>query len=139
MTEFVGGCLCGQVRYTASGEILRVLNCHCSDCRKATGSAFATNIAMRRRDVVVTQGQTRQFNHVSDAGNNKAKEFCGTCGTQLFSSTVGAEVMTIKVGSVDDASFVDPSADIFTDGALAFVLRKTDLPRFPRMPEGGKS
>ncbi len=139
MAYFVGGCLCGEVRYVASGEVLLILNCHCNDCKKATGSAFATNVAMRRSNVTVTQGQVRQFNHASDAGNPKTKEFCGTGGAQLFSSTVGAETVTIKAGSIDDARFIEPMADIFVDSALPFALRKSGLPQVPRMPERSNS
>ena len=69
MVDFSGGCFCGAVRYTASGDPVRMVNCHCDTCRKITGSAFATNIFMNADDVTVTQGETTVFEHGADSRN----------------------------------------------------------------------
>ena len=129
MIKFSGGCLCGEVRYEVSGEVLRTLNCHCDDCRKNTGAAFVTNIFINRADLTISQGKVRVFEHVSDAGNPKIKEFCPNCGSQLFGATRGRDTITVKAGSIDDADFVQPEANVFTSKALSFIHLSDDLKR----------
>jgi len=57
MTEFSGGCLCGAIRYEFRGDLLRTLNCHCDDCRRATGSSFGTYVFVEESDLNVLQGE----------------------------------------------------------------------------------
>ena len=134
MVQFSGGCMCGAIRYAVSGEIVRMVNCHCDDCRKNTGAAFATNLFFDEKDVKVTAGETRSFEHTSDAGNRKIKEFCPTCGSQLFSSTIGRPLKSIKVGSIDDASFVKPTANLYCKRALPFSHIAEETKNFDEMP-----
>ena len=111
MTEFAGGCLCGAVRYAVSGEPVRIAQCHCDDCRRATGSTFATNVFVRKEDLTILQGTTKSYSHAADSGNTMTKEFCPECGSQLFGwSSGGAGVRSVKVGSIDDAGFVQPQS-----------------------------
>ena len=86
MAGFTGGCLCGAVRYEVRGEPARAANCHCDDCRRATGASFATNIFFREEDVVILKGTTKRFSHKADSGNTMIKEFCPDCGSQLIFS-----------------------------------------------------
>ncbi len=134
MVQVSGGCLCGAIRYEISGEPRRMVNCHCDDCRKNTGAAFATNIMFDEGDVRVTQGETRKFEHVSDAGNTKTKEFCPNCGSQLFSTTAGRPAIVVKVGSMDDAGFVQPTANFYCARALAYADLSGDVTNFDEMP-----
>jgi len=134
MTKFSGGCLCGAIRYEVSGDIVRMVNCHCDDCRRNTGASFATNIFFNSEDVQVTKGEPRSFEHVSDAGNRKIKEFCPTCGSQLFSSTIGRPLTSVKVGSIEDANFVKPTANLYCKRALSYSHLSDDLKNFQEMP-----
>ena len=135
MTEFAGGCLCGAVRYSVSGEPVRIAQCHCDDCRRVTGSSFATNVFVREEDLTVLQGTTRSFRHTADSGNTMTKEFCPECGSQLFGSSSGrAGVQAIKVGSIDDASFVKPQVEVFMSRALPFTRHSETTAKFERMP-----
>jgi hypothetical protein len=134
MIKFSGGCMCGAVRYEVSGDLVRMVNCHCDDCRKNTGASFATNVFFNTENVQVTEGKTRSFEHISDAGNRKIKEFCPTCGSQLFSSTIGRPLTSVKVGSIDDASFVKPTANLYCKRALSYSHLSDDLKNFEQMP-----
>jgi hypothetical protein len=134
MVQVSGGCMCGAVRYEISGEPRRMVNCHCDDCRKNTGAAFATNILFDEGDVRVIQGEMCAFEHQSDAGNTKIKQFCPTCGSQLFSTTVGRPAVAVKVGSMDDAGFVQPTANFYCERALSYVDLSGDVTNFDEMP-----
>ena len=133
MVEFSGGCLCGAIRYEVKADPIRVANCHCDACRKATGSSFATNVFFNDDDIVVTQGAPKSYRHDSDSGATMTKEFCGDCGTQLFGSgSRSPGTKNIKVGSIDDASFVRPTIDVFVSKALPFTRLSDDTEHHAR-------
>jgi len=86
-----GGCRCGAVRYEVRGEPVKVGLCHCSDCRKETGSDYLHYADWWRKDFSVT-GEYRTY---------EGRSFCPNCGTRLFHlDDEGAEIC---VGSLDDA------------------------------------
>src|SRR5206468_12289623 len=73
-----GGCLCGAIRYEGIGEPYNVTHCHCEDCRKSAGAAFATWASFRRDNFQFTKGEPRE---VVWAG--RVRSFCATCGSAL--------------------------------------------------------
>ena len=93
MTEIVrhGGCRCGAVRYEVRGEPQKVGLCHCTDCRKETGSDFLHYADWPRSAITVT-GDYRTYS---------GRSFCGLCGTRLFH--LGDDHAEICVGSLDEA------------------------------------
>ncbi len=135
MAQFTGGCLCGAVRYEIIGDPVRVAHCHCVDCRRATGSSFATNAFFKEDDLVVLQGTTKAYSHTADSGNTMTKEFCPECGSQLFGSGSGNQgIRTVKVGTIDDASAIQPQIEVFVSRALPF----TRHPEFTEKFEKGR-
>jgi len=132
MAGFTGGCLCGAVRYEVTGDPIRAQICHCNDCRRVTGAEFATNVFVNTADLKITKGKTQEFRHTAASGNERVKEFCETCGSQLFSwGPKRPEVRSIKVGSIDDASFVKPWAHVWVSRALPCTSLEDGLPQFP--------
>lgn len=91
MTKRQGGCLCGQARYEVAGEPLRVGICHCLDCRKESGSAFAC-FAIYPAEALTYEGEIRTY---------QGRSFCPLCGGRLF--TVTTEEAEIRFGSLDEA------------------------------------
>jgi len=135
MTKIEGGCLCGSIRFEINGDPFRIANCHCDDCRKATGSAFATNLFFKEDQIKVLQGATTIFQHSADSNNNMIKEFCGKCGSQLFGSgALRPGVKNVKVGSIDDGSFVKPDVNLYTARALNCTFIDQNIENFPEMP-----
>ena len=135
MAGFTGGCLCGQVRYEVTSEPLRTVNCHCDDCRRVTGSAFVTNVFVNGDDLKIVQGTGSQFEHTANSGKARMKEFCGNCGSQLFSyGPSRPDMKAVKVGSIDDASFVKPTANLFTSRALNCTHIDAALTNYDEMP-----
>ena len=135
MTGFSGGCLCGAIRYEVKGDPVRVAHCHCDDCRKATGSSFATNVFVREDDLVVTQGTPRSYSHPADSGNTMTKEFCADCGSQLFGSGSGSTgVKHVKVGTIDDvsAAAIQPQIEVFTSKKMPFIRLNDETEHFEK-------
>ena len=122
MTGYTGSCLCEAVKYRVEGEPLRTAQCHCDDCRRATGSTFATNVFFNLESLTVIQGSTKSFEHTADSGNTMTKEFCSICGTQLFGYSSGRPgIKSIKIGTIDDIGNIRPEVEVFTSKALPFT------------------
>ena len=135
MTKITGGCLCGAIRYEIDGEPFRIANCHCDDCRKATGSAYATNLFFKEQQIKILQGTPKKFEHLADSHNTMIKEFCSDCGSQVFGSGANRPgVKNIKVGSIDDARFVKPQVNLYTAHALSCSYIDDEIDNFQGMP-----
>jgi len=133
MAGFTGGCLCGAIRYEVKGDALRIANCHCDDCRRATGASFATNVFVNEADLTVLQGTPKSFAHQGGSGATMTKLFCGNCGAQLFGKGSGSPgVMHVKVGSIDDAGFVRPAIDVFVSKKLPFTRLSDETEHFEK-------
>ena len=131
MAGVTGGCLCGAIRYEVTGDPVRAAHCHCDDCRRATGASFATNVFFKEEDVKILQGTPSRYEHTADSGNTMTKEFCGNCGSQLFGIGSGsAGVKHVKVGTLDDASFVKPQIEVYTGKALPFTKLSDETEHF---------
>lgn len=106
-----GGCLCGKVKYSVKGEPIRVGLCHCTDCRKESGSSFVT-FGMWPRDAFESSGEVRYF---------QGRGFCPECGGRLFNSSNGNEV-EIRIGSLDTApNGVEPSYEVWVKRREAWL------------------
>ena len=135
MPEFTGGCLCGAIRYEVSGAPVNMWNCHCDDCRKSSGASYATNVFVKLADLKVTRGETARFQHTADSGNIMTKEYCSACGSQLFNGNSGRPaIKVVRAGTIDDARFVEPRANIYASRALPSALTGSELPAFDEMP-----
>ena len=80
--RLVGNCECGAVRYRVADQFLYAMNCHCSNCRAATGSAFKAFAGIEREKLEITDGKDRIL-VVGDHDLNHTR--CGVCGSLLFS------------------------------------------------------
>ena len=135
MPGFKGGCLCGAITYEVVSDPINMWNCHCDDCRKATGASFATNVFVRSEDLTVTKGTPSSYQHTADSGNTMIKEFCPGCGSQIFNrNSARPEIRVVRVGSIEDASFVRPWANLYSSRALPFTRFVDDVENFEKMP-----
>lgn len=122
VTTKSGGCLCGAVRYEMDGEPAMQVVCHCTHCQKQSGSAFSTIIGLPQGAVTVTQGEPTSFHDSGESGKAVERQFCGTCGSPLFSKVeVAPGLVFIKTGSLDDTAFFQPSAHIWTKSKQCWV------------------
>jgi hypothetical protein len=135
-TVLSGGCACGAVRYACAADPLFALNCHCRDCQRETGSAFAPILAVPRSAFAVTQGSPRYFDVRADSGYTTRRAFCAECGSPLFGEPGSrTDMVTIRAGSLDDPSIFRPTQNIFTASAQPWDYMDASLPSVPRLPE----
>jgi hypothetical protein len=129
-----GGCLCGKVRYSADAEPAFVGVCHCKNCQKGTGTAFSLVVGLPKPALSV-QGATKTFTGRGDSGKETYRRFCPECGTGLIDEAeLLPEITMVLAGTLDDASWVKPAVEIYTDSAQPWVQLGGERQRFPKMP-----
>ncbi len=128
---FTGGCMCGAVRYECSTEPLAMGNCHCRDCQRATGTAFAAALLVPRDGITIT-GEVKYYDVMADSGQTISRGFCPNCGSRLFGLRANANFLSIMAGSLDDPSEFRPAVDLYTASAQPWDYLNPDLPKFPQ-------
>jgi hypothetical protein len=120
--RYVGGCLCGALRYEAEAEPLFAGHCYCADCRKASGSGFIPYMGFAR-GAVRFSGQSVSYRSKAASGGDAVRNFCPVCGGLVFGGEAGVSaIFTIYAGSLDQASLFRPSAAIFTRDCPAWAV-----------------
>ena len=121
-----GKCECGVTRYGVADEFQYAINCHCSNCRASTGSAFKAFAGIERDKLEVTEGGdsllvwgTRDANHTR----------CGTCGSLLYSVVRDGEYVHVALGSLVDEPSLRPTEHIFVGSKAPWFEITDDLPR----------
>ncbi len=100
LQQYVGSCLCGAVTYQIDGPIGDIIQCHCQKCRKANGTAYATNAPIAKADFKLTSGQDVVKKYASSAGTERC--FCGNCGSPLISIKAETpEFYRLRIGTLD--------------------------------------
>ena len=121
MPSITGGCLCGQIRYRAEAEPKFVSVCHCRDCQRFTGSAFAVVVALPKDAVTIT-GTLKGFAKPGDSGKPIERRFCPDCGTSVLDEAEALPgIVMIAAGTLDDASWVKPRSEIYCASAQPWL------------------
>lgn len=134
MTQIVlrGSCLCGAVKYAVTGEPKRFYHCHCSRCRKATGSGHATNLFLEPGTLAWLSGEDHIRAFKVPEAQRFANHFCTTCGSRL--PRQNADFVMIPCGSLDDESPIKPQARIFSGSSTSWSCTGDGLPAFAEYP-----
>ena len=135
--DFQGGCYCGQIRYSGSGDPIFKGQCHCRECQYGSGGAPNMVMGVAGDGFAYTSGEPRQFTR-GDIDNPVTREFCPNCGTQLVSRSPSLPgVALIKVGTLDDpAAFGKPDMAIFMCDQQPFHVVPEGTATFDRTPGG---
>jgi len=124
-----GGCLCGAIRFEISAPIQHIVYCHCSQCRKAQGSAFATNGIVDASGFRLLSGADNLTGFESSPG--QTKYFCKTCGSPILSRTVSKpDQVRVRLGTIDADIVERPEAHIFATSKANWETISGDLPQF---------
>jgi hypothetical protein len=121
-----GRCECGAVRYLVPDEFKYAANCHCSNCRASTGSAFKPFGGIERSNLEVTEGGDKLLIWGDDDGNHTR---CGVCGSLLYSVVRDGEWVHVALGSLTDAPSIRPSEHIFVGSKAPWFEITDDLPQ----------
>lgn len=134
MTKLTGKCLCGKITFIADTDIKMMANCHCSDCRAATGAAYGTLVFVAA-DSLKVSGTPKVFRHKSDSGSDMEKHFCPDCGSQLFGKNSNrAGMVSLRAGVLDQTDLIKPTVNVYLSSKIASTPVDPALKGFEKMP-----
>ncbi|AZQ10430.1 GFA family protein [Shewanella khirikhana] len=132
---YKGSCLCGSVSFLLKGRISDIIHCHCSLCRKASGSAYATNGFIDAADFEVTDTEASLTFYESAAG--KRKYFCKCCGAPIYSeNTAKPGRYRLRLGALDSDINERPMSHNFVTSKASWEDLDAGLPRYERYEPG---
>jgi len=116
VSTHTAACRCSQLKATVTGEPVRVSVCHCLDCKKRSGSAFAAQARWPEEQVQI-EGKSKTWTHVADSGNRITHNFCPECGSTVHFRIEGKfdGLVAIPVGAFDDPYFLSPKFSVWED------------------------
>jgi hypothetical protein len=126
-----GGCLCGSIRYEATGRPYNITHCHCLDCRRSSGAPFVTWASFSRRSFRFTSGQQRELRWAG-----RLRSFCPDCGTPLtFLAGPDADEVDVTVCSFDQPTTVAPADHTWVEDQLPWIHLADNLPIYRQKRE----
>lgn len=133
MSDLSGACLCGAIRYRVTSGVRRVVNCHCSLCRRMNGSAFSSYAVVPHKALELRDEQSLARYAVTERAT---KHYCITCGTPIFNLNrkyLGA--CMLYLGSIEGGDVYFPSLNVYCESMLSWVQEVGALEGFPAGPE----
>ena len=128
-TAITGSCFCKAVRYQIKSAIPMAVNCHCNNCKKISGGAFASLAVVKEKHLEITSGKESLATY--QLSENLKKHFCSRCGTPIFNrnSRYPGRCM-MALGSLDNPAVVTPSVNVHCENRLAWVCLDETLQNF---------
>jgi hypothetical protein len=122
MITRTASCRCGQLRAAVTGDPVRVSVCHCLNCKKRSGSAFAVQARWPSAQVQI-EGESKSHVMVADSGNSATFHFCPECGSDAFYVNNGKfdDLVAIPLGAFDDPSFAGPGFSVWEERKYDWV------------------
>jgi hypothetical protein len=128
-----GSCLCNGVQYEIKGELGDIMQCHCQKCRKANGSAFATNAAIPTTAFTLLKGTDLLAEYESTPGVFRV--FCKQCASPLYSRRPHMpELLRLRIGTLDTKISGRPSSHIFVGSKAEWHEICDDIPQYEERP-----
>jgi hypothetical protein len=122
-----GRCACGAVRYQVHDAFLYAANCHCSDCRRTTGSAFKPFAGIEREKLALVQGDSDVMKIGDEHGHDVR---CAKCGSLLYSVVREGEFVHVAMGTLLDDPTIRPTHHIFAGSKAPWYTITDDLPQY---------
>ncbi len=136
MTQIIlkGSCLCGAMKYEATGEPQRFFHCHCSRCRKATGAGHASNLFLQPATLKWRAGEDQFRSFKVPEAKRFTNAFCATCGSRMPRQVKDTDAVIIPAGSLDDEAPLQPQARIFYESRASWSCDARELPVHSEYP-----
>jgi hypothetical protein len=124
-----GGCLCGKVRYEVVGDLMPVVNCHCSKCRRFHGHVGAYAATRREQLVLTADDALTWYRSIQDETPEVYRGFCSVCGSSLFWDPRSAPTISIAAGSIDPPTRLETERHVWLSQKSDYYTLTDGLPR----------
>jgi hypothetical protein len=125
--RLAGKCFCGAVHYAVPDEFLYAMNCHCSNCRRTTGSAFKPFAGIERGKLGITKGLDDRMIFGDENANDT---HCKRCGSLLYSVVRDGAFVHVALGTLVDDPTIRPTKHIFVGSKAPWFTITDDLPQY---------
>jgi hypothetical protein len=131
-----GSCHCGYVTFEAEADPETTTICNCTDCQKMSGAPLRAIITTRPGTFVLLSGKPTEYRKTSDSGVVRPQAFCPTCGTAIYSTTVGDDpkAYNVRLGALRQRYELVPRRQIFARSQQAWVNDLDAIPKFETLP-----
>jgi hypothetical protein len=135
-TDRAGGCQCGAVRFSSTGEARGLYVCHCLECRRQSASAFGMSLVVPREGFRLTRGQPQMWSRSADSGRRLQCFFCPDCGARVWHEPEEfRDIVVIKAGALDEPIDAARAIHIWTARKLPGIVIPEGAPEFPGEPD----
>ena len=126
-----GSCLCGAQQFVVTGEPVRFYHCHCSSCRKSTGTGHATNVFFDNAHLTFTGDSAEVKTFKLPEAQRFARTFCTRCGEPLPRMMPDGRQAFVPARTLDDEPNIKPQARIFQGSKASWSCTGDQVPCFP--------
>ncbi len=123
MKKITGACGCGEVSFTAEGDISGVISCHCKLCQRLHGN-YNPMVVVEKSDFILKSGDSLEW---FDSSSEARRGFCRLCGSALFKEQKTGSKILISVGCIDDTTGWTNIKNVFTEEAGEYYLLPPEL------------
>jgi hypothetical protein len=128
-----GSCRCGAIRLTINAKPRMMVQCHCLDCQKATGTGHTSNAYFADKDVAI-EGESAAHTVMADSGSEMTRYFCPECGSRMYGhNSEKPGLISIEVGCLDDQSWFVPQAILFSSRRHDWDITSDEIANFDEM------
>ena len=128
-----GSCHCGSITLSISEPPKKMVQCHCLDCQKATGTGHTSNAYFAKEDVTI-QGEATGYTVTADSGNEMTRYFCPQCGSRMYGhNSQRPELVSIQVGCLEDHSWFSPQVVLFSSRRHDWDITSDEIQNYEKM------
>jgi hypothetical protein len=125
-------CACGKLSADLPDIPVNPVACHCLDCQRRTGSAFAVGVVFPRDSIAVT-GDSREYIRATASGGQCRMYFCPECGTTVYwYSDKFPNVVGVGVGAISDPKLPAPVRSVWEQSKHDWVNIESAAEHFPK-------
>jgi len=125
--RLAGRCFCGAVHYEVADQFAYAANCHCSNCRRTTGSAFKPFAGIEREKLTIIAGENERMIFGDDESHDA---HCARCGSLLYSLVRDGAWVHVAMGTLLDDPSIRPTAHIFVGSKAPWFTITDGLPQY---------
>ncbi|WP_038177889.1 GFA family protein [Vibrio rhizosphaerae] len=127
MNHYSGSCKCGEIQFQLTGDIKKVVNCHCNQCRKMNSMPVSTYGVVLENEFALTTGELSAFT----LKENAVKHFCGHCGTAIYNKNPRLPGLAlVYLYSLDSDHLPEPQVNVFCESKLNWLDNLGEIPNF---------
>ena len=129
-----GSCQCGEISLEIEHKPKLMLQCHCLDCQKSSGTGHTSNAYFAKAAVLI-KGEAKGYTVISDSGGEMTRYFCPSCGSRLYGfNATQPDLLSVPVGFLQDHSWFYPQAVLYASKNSDWDITSDETPHFDSMP-----